>query len=85
MTEAIRERPGSASLPLEILAPLGCVMQTGVVAALNTLKPAKGSVIAIACAGTVGIAAIIAAKVANCDPILAIDINDDRLGLALPM
>ena len=41
--------------------------------------------IAITSAGNVGMAAIMAAKVANCDPILAIDVNDDRLGLALPM
>lgn len=69
-------------LPLEVLAPLGCGMQTGAGAVLNTLKPAKGSSIAITGAGTVGMAAIMAAKVAGCDPIIAIDMNDDRLALA---
>ena len=69
-------------LPLEVLAPMGCGLQTGAGAVLSTLKPVRGSSIAITGAGTVGMAAIMAAKVAGCDPIIAIDMNDDRLALA---
>lgn len=69
-------------LPLEVLAPLGCGLQTGAGAVFNTLKVAPGSSIAITGAGTVGMAAIMAAKIAGCTSIIAIDMNDDRLELA---
>lgn len=69
-------------LPLEVLAPLGCGMQTGAGAVLNTLKPAAGSSIVITGAGTVGMAAIMAAKIVGCNPIIAIDMSESRLALA---
>ncbi|MGF3021850.1 NAD(P)-dependent alcohol dehydrogenase [Methylobacterium aquaticum] len=72
-------------LPLEVLAPLGCGMQTGAGAVLNTLNPAPGSSFAITGAGTVGMAAIMAAKIAGCAPIIAIDMSADRLKLALEL
>jgi len=69
-------------LPLEILGPLGCGLQTGAGTVLNTLKPAAGSSIVVFGVGTVGMAAVMAAKAAGCDPIVAVDVHDDRLGLA---
>lgn len=69
-------------LPLKVLAPLGCGLQTGAGAVFNTLKPKPGASIAITGAGTVGMAAVMAAKVAECGVIIAIDINDERLELA---
>ncbi|CVI64045.1 NAD(P)-dependent alcohol dehydrogenase (plasmid) [Agrobacterium leguminum] len=70
------------SLPLHVVAPLGCGLQTGAGAVLNTLKPRPGSSIAITGAGTVGMAAIMAARIAECGTIIAIDINNERLRLA---
>ena len=69
-------------VPLEIVAPLGCGLQTGAGAVLNTLKPKPGASIMITGAGTVGLAAVMAAKVAQCRIIIAVDMNDRRLSLA---
>lgn len=72
-------------LPLDVLAPLGCGLQTGAGAVLNSLKPVPGDSLAVTGAGTVGLAAIMAARIAGCDPIIAIDTNPDRLRLAMEL
>ncbi|WP_040831206.1 NAD(P)-dependent alcohol dehydrogenase [Nocardia jiangxiensis] len=66
-------------VPLELLGPLGCGIQTGAGAVLNTLAPPRGSSIAVFGCGSVGMAAILAAVVADCGAIIAVDINGDRL------
>jgi len=75
--------PDSASdIPLERLAPIGCGLMTGAGAVLNSMKVRAGLPIAIFGTGTVGMAAIMAAKIAGADPIIAVDVNDARLALA---
>ncbi|MBA4207977.1 MAG: alcohol dehydrogenase [Parvibaculum sp.] len=69
-------------VPLEIMGPLGCGIQTGAGAVMNALKPGAGSSIAIFGAGSVGLAAIMAAKTVGCTTIVAVDLNDQRLALA---
>lgn len=69
-------------LPLDILAPLGCGIQTGMGAVLNVLHPTAGQSIAVFGTGSVGLSAIMAAKIANCGVIVAVDINPARLELA---
>lgn len=68
--------------PLELLGPLGCGIQTGAGAVLNVLKPAKGSSFALYGCGGVGLAALMGAKIAGCNPIIAIDKVPSRLELA---
>ncbi|MFL8999573.1 NAD(P)-dependent alcohol dehydrogenase [Pseudomonas azerbaijanorientalis] len=69
-------------VPLELLGPLGCGIQTGAGTVMNVLKPAAGSSIAIFGAGTVGLAAVMAARIVGCTRIIAIDIKSERLDLA---
>ncbi|WP_372788624.1 NAD(P)-dependent alcohol dehydrogenase [Paraconexibacter sp.] len=69
-------------LPIELLGPLGCGLQTGAGTVLNVLRPETGESIAIFGMGGVGLSAVMAAKIAGCDPIIAVDINDERLALA---
>jgi aryl-alcohol dehydrogenase len=69
-------------LPLELLGPLGCGLQTGAGAVLKSLKVPVGASIAVFGTGAVGLAAIMAAKVAGADPIIAVDISEERLTLA---
>lgn len=69
-------------VPLELMGPLGCGLQTGAGAVLNYLKPAPGSSIAVFGVGAVGLAAVMAAKVAGCGTIIAVDIHENRLSLA---
>ena len=73
------------SAPLEILAPLGCGIQTGAGAVLNSLAPEAGTSIAIFGAGAVGLSGLLAAVIANCTTIIAIDVHDSRLKLAKEM
>lgn len=67
---------------LALLGPLGCGIQTGAGTVLNRLKPEFGTSIAIYGCGAVGLSAIMAAKIANCQQIFAIDVHDSRLELA---
>lgn len=67
---------------LALLGPLGCGIQTGAGTVLNRLKPEFGSAIAIYGCGAVGLSAIMAARIAGCRHIFAIDVHDSRLALA---
>ncbi|HEY0682777.1 MAG TPA: NAD(P)-dependent alcohol dehydrogenase [Steroidobacter sp.] len=69
-------------VPLELLGPLGCGFQTGAGAVLKAMKVPVGATIAIFGVGAVGLAAIMAAKVANAATVIAIDINAERLQIA---
>ena len=68
--------------PLELYAPLGCGLQTGAGAIMNTLNLQHGATVAIFGTGAVGMAAIMAAKIRNASIIIGIDINEGRLELA---
>ncbi|MTV82660.1 NAD(P)-dependent alcohol dehydrogenase [Secundilactobacillus folii] len=70
------------SVDLKLLGPLGCGLQTGAGTVLNELDPQPGDGIIVFGTGTVGLAAIMAAKIAHCDPIIAVDVFDNRLELA---
>lgn len=69
-------------LPLELLGPLGCGIQTGAGTVLNALAPRAGSSIAVFGTGAVGLSAIMAARLVGCAPIIAVDIRPQRLELA---
>lgn len=69
-------------VPLERLGPLACGIQTGAGAVINSLKLSAGKSIAVFGTGSVGMAAIMAAKVAGATTIIAIDLNAERLNLA---
>jgi aryl-alcohol dehydrogenase len=69
-------------VPLEMLGPMGCGMQTGAGAVLNELRPEPGSSLVVFGAGAVGSAAIMAARIAGCTTVIAVDLHDSRLKLA---
>jgi len=70
------------SLPLELLGPLGCGIQTGAGSILLAMGVRAGSSIAVYGAGAVGLSAVMAARVAGATTIVAVDINPKRLELA---
>ena len=69
-------------LPLELLAPLGCGLQTGAGTVMNSLAVKKDASIAVFGTGSVGLAAIMAARLVGAAPIIGIDILPKRLSLA---
>jgi len=72
-------------IDLRITGPLGCGIQTGAGAVLNCLKPEPGSSIVVVGCGGVGMSAIMAAKICGCDTIIAMDMVDSRLDMALKL
>jgi aryl-alcohol dehydrogenase len=80
-----RERntiPVCEDAPLEILGALGCGVQTGAGAIMNSLHPPAGSAIAIFGAGPVGLSAVMGAVVCGCSAIVAVDVLESRLAMA---
>ncbi|MGQ4601267.1 zinc-binding dehydrogenase [Nocardia sp. R6R-6] len=69
-------------LPLHLLGPLGCGIQTGAGSILIALGVEAGSSVAVFGAGGVGLAAIMAAHVAGAAAIVAVDLHESRLALA---
>jgi aryl-alcohol dehydrogenase len=72
----------SKPLPLALLAPLGCGLQTGAGTVMNSLAVRAGSSIAVFGTGSVGLAAVMAARILRAKTIIAVDINRRRLKLA---
>jgi aryl-alcohol dehydrogenase len=72
-----------SSLDLRMLGPLGCGIMTGAGSVLNYLNPEPGRPIAVFGTGCVGLSAIMAARIAGCDPIIAVDRVPSRLALAV--
>jgi aryl-alcohol dehydrogenase len=70
------------SIPLQVAAPFGCGIQTGAGSVLNVLQPQAGSSLAVFGAGAVGLAAVMAARIAGCTTIVAVDLRPSRLELA---
>jgi aryl-alcohol dehydrogenase len=68
--------------PLNLLGPLACGGQTGAGAVLNVMKPKPGDSVVVFGVGSVGLSALMAAKIAGCDPIIAVDVHNKRLALA---
>jgi aryl-alcohol dehydrogenase len=69
-------------LPFTALAPLGCGVLTGAGAVIEALRPPAGSVLAVTGVGAVGLSAVLAARVAGCATIIAVDVHESRLALA---
>lgn len=69
-------------IDLGLIAPMGCGIQTGAGAVLNVLRPKFGSAIAVFGCGTVGMSAIMAAKIAGCQKIIGVGGNAKSLELA---
>ncbi|MBO9687567.1 MAG: NAD(P)-dependent alcohol dehydrogenase [Mitsuaria chitosanitabida] len=74
--------PLGEDLPAALMAPLACGVQTGMSAMVNVLRAGPGDAVAIFGCGGVGLAAVIAARIAGCERILAVDLHEERLALA---
>lgn len=72
-------------LPLDVLGPLGCGIQTGAGAVLNSLRVPAGASLAVFGSGAVGISAVMAARVAGATTVIAVDVKPSRLDLAIEL
>jgi len=69
-------------VPLKAAALIGCAVQTGVGAALNTANIRKGDTVAVIGCGGVGLNVIQGARIQGAGEIIAIDMNETKLALA---
>lgn len=69
-------------LPFEEAALFGCAVLTGVGAVVNTAKVAPGSTVAVIGLGGVGLSSVLGAVASGASRVLAIDLSDEKLGLA---
>lgn len=72
----------AADVPFALLAPFGCGLQTGAGTAYNTLDVQAAQSFAVMGAGSVGLAAMLAAVDRGCHTIVAVDRVAARLALA---
>lgn len=71
-----------SDVPLELLGPLGCGILTGAGSVLVELDVQSDRSIVVFGVGAVGLAAVMAARVAGANPIVAVDLHAHRLDLA---
>lgn len=71
-----------ADVDLELLGPLACGIQTGAGAVMNALGVSAGKNFAIFGTGSVGLSAVMAAKLVGATTIIAVDMNNERLRMA---
>jgi aryl-alcohol dehydrogenase len=72
-------------IPLHLLGPLGCGFITGAGSVIEAFRLRPGQSLVVFGAGSVGLAAIMAARIAGAARIAAVDINPARLDLALAL
>jgi NDMA-dependent alcohol dehydrogenase len=74
--------PIDADVPLDRACLIGCGVMTGVGAVFNTARVQPGESVAVFGAGGVGLNVIQGAQIAGANPIIAVDLNERKLGFA---
>ena len=72
----------SPEAPLEGCAPFACGLSTGIGAALYTASVEPGSTCVVFGCGLVGLGAVIGARLAGAERIVAVDLSEERLAQA---
>jgi aryl-alcohol dehydrogenase len=75
----------SADADLAALAPLGCGIQTGAGAVMNSLEAKAGQSLVVIGGGSVGLSAVLGGKIAGCSPVILIEPQSYRRDLALSL
>ena len=66
----------------DVTSIIGCAVMTGAGAAMNTVDIEPGQSVAIFGVGGVGLSAVVGAKYRGADPIIAVDLDEDKLEFA---
>jgi aryl-alcohol dehydrogenase len=73
------------TIPFELLAPLGCGVQTGAGAILRSLDCDQGASLLVLGGGAVGLSAVMAGAVRRCSPLIVVETHAARRALALSL
>jgi len=77
--------PMPKEMPTDVTSIVGCAVMTGAGAIVNTLQVRPGESVVVIGAGGIGLCAISAAAVVDAYPIIAVDIDDNKLTFARRM
>ncbi len=69
-------------IPTDVTAIIGCAVMTGAGAVINTAGVKRGNSVAVFGVGGVGLSAIVGARMAGANPIIAVDLDDAKLDFA---
>jgi Zn-dependent alcohol dehydrogenase len=72
----------SSDIEKEVTSIIGCAVMTGAGAVEYTAQVSKGDSVAIFGAGGVGLSAVVAAKKIGAEPIIVVDLDDEKLEFA---
>ena len=70
------------AIKTDVTSIIGCAVMTGAGAIINTANVQPGQSVAIFGVGGVGLSAVVGAKKAGANPIIAIDLDDEKLAFA---
>ena len=73
------------STDLDVAALVGCAVMTGIGAVINRAKVTPGSTLAVFGAGGVGLSAIMGARLAGAETIIAVDPVEPKRALAISL
>src|SRR4051794_32144375 len=69
-------------MDMRLAALVGCAVPTGAGVVFNTAQPRPGQSLVVFGVGGIGSCAVAAAALAGCVPVIAVDVNGDKLALA---
>lgn len=72
-------------IPLELVGPLGCGIQTGAGSIMRSLQCERASSLLIIGGGTVGLSAVMAAKLRECGTVILVEPHSERRELAMSL
>jgi Zn-dependent alcohol dehydrogenase len=74
--------PLPEDVPTDVTSIIGCAVMTGAGAIVNTLQVRPGQSVAVIGAGGIGLCAISAAAIVDAHPVIAVDVNEQKLAFA---
>lgn len=74
--------PLPSGIPLDIAVLFGCAVPTGAGIITNDLQPAPGSTLAVFGLGGIGLSALMATMLYQCEKVIAVDVSQEKLALA---
>jgi S-(hydroxymethyl)glutathione dehydrogenase / alcohol dehydrogenase len=74
--------PLPSGVPLDVGVLFGCAIPTGAGIVTNDIKPTPGSSVAIFGLGGIGLSALMATMLFECEKVIALDVSEDKLELA---
>jgi len=74
--------PLPEGVPMDVAVLFGCALPTGAGIVLNTLKPRPGQSVAVFGLGGIGLSALMACRLFDDVKTIAVDVSQDKLGLA---